>query len=188
MLPGARSAVQFVEAGGPSKQLVSKMLDPTNRPGLIVDALILLSMLARISRDYYPHLLRADLFPPTLKLLRTSREASVRARVCNLVGNLCRYSDFFFQALLDSGILQEVAACAADEEATTRKFACFALGNAAFHSAALFPLLTPPPPPPSADGSGCRVVACAADEDATTRKFACLALGNAAFHSAASDP
>ena len=70
MLPGARSAVQFVEAGGPSKALVAKMLDPTNRPGLIVDALILLSMLARISKDYYPHLLRADLFPPTLKLLR----------------------------------------------------------------------------------------------------------------------
>ena len=28
-----------------------------------------------------------------------------------------------------------------DEDANTRKFACFALGNAAFHSAALYPAL-----------------------------------------------
>jgi hypothetical protein len=93
----------------------------------------------------------------------------VRARVCNLVGNLCRYSDYFFEPLRASGVLAEVVSCAGDADPTTRKFACFALGNAAFHSAALYPALAPAIAP---------LVACLAEALDKTRSNAAGALGN----------
>ena len=117
----------------------------------------------------------------------------MRARVCNLVGNLCRYSDYFFEPLRASGVLAEVVSCAGDADPTTRKFACFALGNApptpyccpypcfyctlkggdlgnaAFHSAALYPALAPAIPP---------LVACLAEALDKTRSNAAGALGN----------
>lgn len=52
-------------------------------------------------------------------------------------------ADYFYEALEKHGLLAAVIRCAQDEDANTRKFACFALGNAAFHSAALYPALRP---------------------------------------------
>ncbi|CAM9422365.1 unnamed protein product, partial [Choristocarpus tenellus] len=80
-------------------------------------------------------------------------------RVCNLVGNLCRHSDYFYGALQPPGLTgahrgrgvwttgRGVAIASlliercSDPDPTTRKFASIAVGNAAFHSGALYPLL-----------------------------------------------
>jgi fused-like protein len=65
----------------------------------------------------------------------------VRARAANAVGNLCRHGDAFYAEAATTGVLAELVARCADADAAVRKFACFALGNAAFHSDALYPQL-----------------------------------------------
>ncbi len=47
--------------------------------------------------------------------------------------NTCTHADFFYESLEEQGILEEIVKCASDKDASTRKFACFAIGNAAFH-------------------------------------------------------
>lgn len=72
--------------------------------GVLVDALLTVSQLARISRDNYDPIARAGLYPPIRRLL-VHPDAGVRARVCNLVGNMCRHSGFFYSALERHGLL-----------------------------------------------------------------------------------
>ncbi len=57
-------------------------------------------------------------------------DAAVRSRVCNLVGNMCRHSAYFYSALERHGLLPPLIERCADPDKTTRKFACFAIGNA----------------------------------------------------------
>ena len=88
----------------------------------------------------------------------------MRAKCCNLIGNLCRHSGRFYP-ILSAYVTAEkhdtassssssmnaitypcspltlLTACCADEDASTRKFACFAVGNAAFHCEELYPFL-----------------------------------------------
>lgn len=102
--------------------------------------------------------------------LHTQKSVSIRAKCCNLIGNLCRHSSRFY-AILSTSVSSDgdsemtnysmqpisfpcspltiLTACCADVDASTRKFACFAVGNAAFHCEALYlalhrsiPLLT----------------------------------------------
>ena len=62
--------------------------------------------------------------------------------------------------------------CASDDDGATRKFACFALGNAAFHSSDLYAALEPGAPP---------LCSCLAnDSDEKARANAAGALGNLA--------
>jgi fused len=103
-------------------------------------------------------------------LLYVQKSVSIRAKCCNLIGNLCRHSSRFYSILstsvsgegssdMTSYSMQPISfpcspltlltACCADVDASTRKFACFAVGNAAFHCEALYlalhcsiPLLT----------------------------------------------
>ena len=49
-----------------------------------------LSMLARLSRDYYPAIALAQPLPLLILLLRQHSDGAIRARVCNFVGNICR--------------------------------------------------------------------------------------------------
>jgi len=169
MLPGGHFAMQYVDSGGLQPQLTCMMLAADNRPGMIVDSLIIFSILARASRDHYPALHKSGAYPLLLALLRESGDSDVRARVCNLVGNMCRHSDFFYEPLEQHGILTEVVTCASDREAATRKFSCFAIGNAAFHSPALYGTLRVAIP---------ALVACLKEPVEKTRSNAAGALGN----------
>ncbi len=65
-----------------------------------------------------------------LRQLLVHPDASVRARVCNLVGNLCRHSAYFCEALREAHVLAPLIARCGDSDRATRKFACFAIGNA----------------------------------------------------------
>lgn len=57
-------------------------------------------------------------------------EGEVRARACNLIGNLCRYNTHFYEAISAAGLIEVLIDRCADFDRATRKFACFAIGNA----------------------------------------------------------
>ena len=65
-----------------------------------------------------------------LRQLLGHPDPSVRARVCNLVGNLCRHSAYFCEGLREAHVLAPLIARCGDPDRATRKFACFAIGNA----------------------------------------------------------
>lgn len=54
----------------------------------------------------------------------------MRARVCNLLGNMCRHDSFFCAGMEAAGLLPPLIARCQDPDRATRKFACFAIGNA----------------------------------------------------------
>ena len=55
----------------------------------------------------------------------------------------CRHSDHFYASFGASGLVAALVDRLRDSDGTTRKFAAFAVGNAAFHSRALVgPLVT----------------------------------------------
>lgn len=106
--------------------------------------------------------------PPARRLL-AHPDPGVRARTCNLVGNMCRYSGYFYAQLAAQGLLPPLIERCRDEDRSTRKFACFAIGNAGFHSAALYESLRP---------AVRALVALLADPEDKTRANAAGALGN----------
>lgn len=58
--------------------------------------------------------------------------------ICWAAGNLCRHSAFFYPHLGEHQYVEAVIERCRDADPATRKFACFALGNAAFHSDQLY--------------------------------------------------
>lgn len=91
--------------------------------------LLAVSQLARVSKDNIPRLLSAHLLKHLPALLQHA-DAAVRARVCNVVGNLCRHNDACYEGLKKEGLVPALIARCADSDRSTRKFACFAIGNA----------------------------------------------------------
>ncbi len=69
-----------------------------------------------------------------LKILISHEEANVRSKVCNLIGNLCRHTAYFYDKLLKAGLIDAAIQRCTDPDPNTRKFACFAVGNAGFHN------------------------------------------------------
>ena len=65
-----------------------------------------------------------------LKQLLAHEDPQVRARTCNLIGNMCRHSHYFYAALDQHGLLQLIIERCRDPDRSCRKFACFAIGNA----------------------------------------------------------
>lgn len=65
-----------------------------------------------------------------MKPLLQHREGEVRARACNVIGNLCRYNTAFYEAISQAGLIELLIDRCRDFDRSTRKFACFAIGNA----------------------------------------------------------
>lgn len=126
--------------------------------------------------------------------------SSVRAKTCNLIGNLCRHSTSWYcdlqqpvflsaagsrkidKKIIDKSrdaavdiipafesLLSILISCCADADDATRKFACFAIGNSAFHSNLLYPQLSDAIP---------LLLSALDDNDEKTRANAAGALGN----------
>lgn len=147
---------------------------PTN---IIVNALLIACQAARTSEVHYKALHSENLYLVVWHLMGHG-EGSVRAKACNLVGNLCRHSAFFYKTLVTAlvpgatpppTLLTRLIQLCKDVDAATRKFACFAIGNAAFHSAVLYPYLVDAIP---------LLVSALHDVDEKTRANAAGALGN----------
>jgi fused-like protein len=88
---------------------------------------------------------------------------------------MCRHSDYFYEYILKHGLITECIVCCSDKDPGTRKFACFALGNAAFHNDKLYMALKPSIP---------HIINLLKDKDERTRANASGALGNFARNSA----
>ena len=112
--------------------LPCRLLLDTNPPAVLIGALLTTSQLARLHRDNYPPLAEAEPYPQLRQLL-THPEPAVRARVCNLLGNMCRHSAYFYSALDEHGLLPPLIQRCNDSDRSTRKFACVAIGNAGQH-------------------------------------------------------
>lgn len=160
-----------VQAGGLEPGLMQRLLDDSNPPSILVDALIIISQLARANKqgfNTYETISKATILPCVCRLLEHP-DAGVRARVCNLVGNLCRHSSYFYTALERFGVLPLLIERCCDPDKGARKFACFAIGNAGFHNAVLYEALWPAVGP---------LVSLLNDEEEKTRANAAGALGN----------
>uniref|UniRef100_A0A8C0FF49 non-specific serine/threonine protein kinase n=1 Tax=Bubo bubo TaxID=30461 RepID=A0A8C0FF49_BUBBB len=105
---------------------------------LTADLLSLLTHVARACPEHLPFLQRilrgsnvAD--QPLTRLLGHQRHL-IRAKTCNLLGNLFRHGHDFSQALQSHPtLLESLLGCLADQEQSVRRAASFAVGNAAYH-------------------------------------------------------
>ncbi|KAK9831906.1 hypothetical protein WJX81_007961 [Elliptochloris bilobata] len=165
---GAQFAAQVLRAGGLAPELLRRLLREDNPGAVLSTALLNISQLARMHRDFYPHIAQAGIYSQVRALLGHG-DAGVRARAANLVGNLCRHSAYFYEPIAAHGLLEPLIARCRDPDRATRKFACFAIGNASFHSAALYGALR---------GAIAPLVALLRDGEDKTRANAAGALGN----------
>ncbi|NXW71124.1 STK36 kinase, partial [Hirundo rustica] len=104
---------------------------------LTSDLLSLLTHVARASSEHLPFLQRvlrdSDVADQPLTYLLSHKQHLIRARTCNLLGNLLRRS---FSPALQSqpGWLERLLECLSDPESCVRRAATFAVGNAACHA------------------------------------------------------
>lgn len=113
-----------------------------------------------------------------IKRLMTHKDAQIRSRVLNLIGNMCRHSGYFYKKLSAHGIIRLCTALCEDEDKTIKKYACVAIGNASFHDDTLYEALRPAIP---------ILVNLLKDTEEKTRSNAAAALGNLARNSALLD-
>eukprot|EP00468_Gymnochlora_sp_CCMP2014_P013552 CAMPEP_0167746712 /NCGR_PEP_ID=MMETSP0110_2-20121227/3866_1 /TAXON_ID=629695 /ORGANISM="Gymnochlora sp., Strain CCMP2014" /LENGTH=1248 /DNA_ID=CAMNT_0007631509 /DNA_START=186 /DNA_END=3929 /DNA_ORIENTATION=- len=142
-------ARQFAEHRGPASLVAIGLLSSKAAPAVVVETLVILSHLARKSRDpvlakrlprpgYLEDALHsADMYEPLAELL-THRSGTVRAKACNLVGNLCSNSSFFYKHLKKHKLISPLIECCADSDSSVRAFAVIATGNAGFHGSELY--------------------------------------------------
>ena len=176
VLSSTSFAREFVDHGGLEPKLVARLLAlPEGEAGAVIDTLLVLSQLARISKDYYGALEESGVHR-SLRGLLGHPNSGVRARACNLVGNMCRHSAYFYDSIQRDGVLQELILRCSDKDNTTRKFACFAIGNSAFHNDVLYEDLRAAIEP---------LVSLLSDEDGKTQANSAGALGNLVRNSGA---
>ncbi|XP_021256128.1 serine/threonine-protein kinase 36 isoform X3 [Numida meleagris] len=147
---------------------------------LTTDLLSLLTHVARTCPEHLPFLQRilggSDRSYQALTHLLSHEEHPVRAKTCNLLGNLLRHSHSFPQELQSQpGLLESLMVCLADEDETVRKAATFAVGNAAYHESSPAETLGRAVP---------RLTQLLSDRQAKTRCNAASALGNLGRRSA----
>jgi hypothetical protein len=107
---------------------------------------------------------------PVLMCLLT-RGGECMSSACVYAGNLCRHSAYFYRHLEVHDFITPIIKCCSDSDSATRKFACFAYGNAAFHDGTLYKKLAAGIP---------SLVAALYDRETKTRVNAAGALGNLA--------
>lgn len=139
---------QLVRADGMLIIKECEMLQSACSPSLIIDTILIVSQLARSSHENYESILRANLLPEFRQLIQ-HEEPMVRAKSLNCIGNLCRHSTLFYEQFATpiaadaSSLLDGVIQGLADPDSYVRRFACFAIGNAAFHNNSLYSALQP---------------------------------------------
>ncbi|NXI54745.1 STK36 kinase, partial [Chloroceryle aenea] len=105
---------------------------------LMTDLLSLLTHVARAWPEHLPFLQRvlrgSGVASQPLTHLLSHWQHPIRAKTCNLLGNLLRHGHSFPQVLQSQpSLLESLLGCLSDEEESVRKAASFAVGNAAYH-------------------------------------------------------
>ncbi|XP_074572486.1 serine/threonine-protein kinase TIO isoform X2 [Curcuma longa] len=131
-------ALQLVKEGLLSPNRVQKLLGGQSIPkDAMLDFLMIISDLARMSKDFYEAIDQAGMLQ-FLKDFLNSDSADVRAKACSAIGNMCRHSSYFYKSLANHKVIDILIDRCADPDRRTRKFACFAVGNAAYHNDDLY--------------------------------------------------
>jgi len=146
---------------------------------VVIDALMIVLQLARLSKDYYPALVEHNICAALRDLLAPTLSASLRSKACNTVGNMTRHSGTCYLPLKQAGVIQGLIPMCTDTDASCRKFAAYAIGNSAFHSDMLYADLAP---------SISLLSELLKDDDEKTRANAAGALGNLVRNSASLCP
>ncbi|NXL88452.1 STK36 kinase, partial [Alectura lathami] len=141
---------------------------------LTTDLLSLLTHVARTCPEHLPFLQRilggSDTSYQPLTRLLSHKEHPIRAKTCNLLGNLLRHSHGFPQVLQSQpGLLESLLMCLTDRDESVRKAASFAVGNAAYHESS---------PAGSLGRAVPGLTRLLSDRQAKTRYNAASALGN----------
>ncbi|NXF11799.1 STK36 kinase, partial [Smithornis capensis] len=145
---------------------------------LTTDLLSLLAHVARACSEHLPFLQRilkdSDVADQPLTYLLSHQQHLIRAKTCDLLGNLLRYG---FPPVLQSqpSWLESLLSCLGDTEGSVRKAASFAMGNAAFHASCPAGILGRAVP---------ALTRLLSDVQAKTRCNAALALSNLGRHGA----
>ncbi len=142
---GDEAVVAFARSGGLDSNVLQSLLGDRNPEAMLGSSLLVVSQLARTatSKSQIEKFLQAGIMPLVPPLLRHPTSSGVRARACNLLGNLCRHSDEAYPSIRELRILPPLIDLCDDDDRSTRKFACFAIGNAGFHSDYLYDDLRP---------------------------------------------
>ncbi|XP_036242733.1 serine/threonine-protein kinase 36 [Molothrus ater] len=130
---------QVVREAAASEHIVAFLKSVLSSDNVILtsDLLSLLTHVARVSSEHLPFLQRilrdSDVADRPLTYLLSHKQHLIRARTCNLLGNLLRHS---FSPALESqlGWLERLLECLWDPESSVRRAATFAVGNAACHA------------------------------------------------------
>ncbi|EFJ33693.1 hypothetical protein SELMODRAFT_230534 [Selaginella moellendorffii] len=130
-------AIDIVKEGLLSPLLMAKMLDPSSPKDVVLDVLMTVSNLARMSKDFYEPIGEACIWD-SFKTYLVHGDSNVRARCCSALGNMCRHTPYFYEALVSYDLIKLLIDRCADPDRHTRKFACFAVGNAAYHNDQLY--------------------------------------------------
>ncbi len=162
-------AAEFMTNGGLDATLCRRVLKSRDNAQIVVDWLVTLTQLARMSARNYAIIDDADVTQIITELL-DHPDPNVRARACNTLGNVCRHDAYFYDEFREFKTLEKLIERCSDSDRTTRKFAAFAIGNAAFHSDALYGPLTAAVDP--------LVHLLDEQEEPKTRSNAAAALGN----------
>ncbi|NXC76348.1 STK36 kinase, partial [Anhinga anhinga] len=167
---------QMVRATTASEHIIAFLTSAlfTDSLTLTSDLLSLLTHVARACPEHLPFLQRilrvSDVAEQPLTRLLGHRQHPIRAKTCNLLGNLLRHGHGFLQALQrQPGLLESLLGCLADQEESVRKAASFAVGNAAYHE---------PSPAGTLGRAVPRLTRLLSDAQARTRCNAASALGN----------
>ncbi|NXD37034.1 STK36 kinase, partial [Copsychus sechellarum] len=130
---------QVVKEAAASEHIVAFLKSVLFSDNVILtsDLLSLLTHVARVCSEHLPFLqtiLRdSDVVDQPLTYLLSHKQHLIRARTCNLLGNLLRHS---LSPALQSqpGWLERLLECLSDPESCVRRAATFAVGNAACHA------------------------------------------------------
>ncbi|NXW40594.1 STK36 kinase, partial [Nyctiprogne leucopyga] len=173
---------QVVREAAASEHIIAFLMSALFSDSLMVTTslLSLLTHVARASPEHLPFLQRilrgSDMANQPLTRLLSHQQHLIRAKTCNLLGNLLRQGQGFAQVLQSQpGLLERLLECLADREESVREAASFAVGNAAYHECC---------PAGSLGKAVPRLMQLLSDAQARTRCNAALALGNLGQRSA----
>ncbi|XP_063256812.1 serine/threonine-protein kinase 36 isoform X2 [Prinia subflava] len=130
---------QVVREAAASEHIVAFLKSVLFSDNIILtsDLLSLLTHVARASPEHLPFLQRilrdSDVAAQPLTYLLSHKQHLIRARTCNLLGNLLRHS-FSPEQQSQPGWLERLLECLSDPESCVRRAATFAVGNAACHT------------------------------------------------------
>ncbi|NXW95977.1 STK36 kinase, partial [Alopecoenas beccarii] len=167
---------QMVREAAASEHIVAFLMSALFSDSLVLttDLLSLLTHVARACPEHLPFLQRilrgSDVADQPLTHLLGHQQPLIRAKTCNLLGNLLQHGHGFPQALRNQlGLLESLLGCLVDQEESVRRAASFAVGNAAYHQSFPAGMLGRAVP---------GLMRLLSDVQARTRCNAALALGN----------